>query len=67
MADMTKVKLFTIGLMLVCLDHFVVHFINLEVISLIDHFTVVCLVPWPLTANEAGGDLERLPFEWNFR
>ena len=29
----------------------------------IDHFTVVCLVAWPLNENEAGGDLERLPFE----
>ena len=24
---------------------------------LIDHFTVVCLVSWPLNENEAGGDL----------
>ena len=23
----------------------------------IDHFTVVCLVAWPLNENEAGGDL----------
>ena len=23
----------------------------------IDHFTVVCLVTWPLNENEAGGDL----------
>ena len=22
-----------------------------------DHFTVVCLVAWPLNENEAGGDL----------
>ena len=22
------------------------------------HFTVVCLVTWPLNANEAGGDLK---------
>ena len=25
--------------------------------SLIDHFTVVCLVPWPLNESEAGVDL----------
>ena len=25
--------------------------------SLIDHFTVSCLVAWPLNENEAGGDL----------
>ena len=25
--------------------------------GLIDHFTVVCLVAWPLNENEAGGDL----------
>ena len=24
---------------------------------LIDHFTVVCLVAWPLNESEAGGDL----------
>ena len=25
--------------------------------SIIDHFTVVCLVAWPLNESEAGGDL----------
>ena len=25
--------------------------------ELIDHFTVVCLVAWPLNESEAGGDL----------
>ena len=25
--------------------------------SLIDHFTVACLVAWPLNESEAGGDL----------
>ena len=31
----------------------------MKVISVlsIDHFTVVCLVAWPLNENEAGGDL----------
>ena len=24
---------------------------------LIGHFTVLCLVTWPITASEAGGDL----------
>ena len=24
----------------------------------IDHFTVACLVAWPLNENEAGGDLD---------
>ena len=26
-------------------------------VPIIDHFTVVCLVAWPLNENEAGGDL----------
>ena len=26
-------------------------------LSLIDHFTVVCSVPWPLNISAAGGDL----------
>ena len=26
-------------------------------LSRIDHFTVVCLVAWPLNGSEAGGDL----------
>ena len=25
--------------------------------TVIDHFTVACLVAWPLNENEAGGDL----------
>ena len=28
-----------------------------NVSALIDHFTVVCLVAWPLNEGEAGGDL----------
>ena len=31
---------------------------SLRITSLrIGHFTVVCLVTWPVTASEAGGDL----------
>ena len=29
----------------------------LESNQLIDHFTVLCLVTWPLNGSEAGGDL----------
>ena len=28
-----------------------------KLVSLIDHFTVVCLVAWPLNESEAGVDL----------
>ena len=34
---------------------------------MIDHFTVVCLLAWPLNENEAGGDLGGLPFDQKFR
>ena len=27
------------------------------VLTIIDHFTVACLVAWPLNESEAGGDL----------
>ena len=30
---------------------------QLEPLFTIDHFTVVCLVAWPLNENEAAGDL----------
>ena len=29
----------------------------LTTVITIDHFTVVCLVAWPLNESEAGGDL----------
>ena len=32
-------------------------FIGLNNGPVLDHFTVVCLVAWPLDENEAGGDL----------
>ena len=28
-----------------------------KLIALIDHYTVVCLVAWPLNESETGGDL----------
>ena len=31
--------------------------IVLDLHDVIDHFTVVCLVAWPLNESEAGGDL----------
>ena len=31
--------------------------VSLLLKKIIDHFTVVCLVAWPLNENEAGGDL----------
>ena len=30
---------------------------RIPVVVVIDHFTVVCLVAWPLNESEAGGDL----------
>ena len=32
-------------------------FKTMECIIIIDHFTVVCSVTWPLNDSEAGGDL----------
>ena len=28
-----------------------------QITFIIDHFTVICLVAWPLNESEAGGDL----------
>ena len=35
--------------------------------SQIDHFTVVCLVAWPLNENEPGGDLVSVETSLLFR
>ena len=32
----------------------------------IDHFTVACLVTWPLNESEAGGDLTLIETSWLF-
>ena len=34
-----------------------IKFLILALLSAIDHFTVSCLVAWPLNESEAGGDL----------
>ena len=33
------------------------YFIHCFALRIIDHFTVVCSVTWPLSRSEAGGDL----------
>ena len=33
---------------------------------IIDHFTVACLVTWPLNESEAGGDLTLIETSWLF-
>ena len=35
----------------------ITNFSNRSTHNTIDHFTVVCLVAWPLNESEAGGDL----------
>ena len=48
----------------------ITNFSNRSTHNTIDHFTVVCLVAWPLNESEAGGDLvlieTSLPFLCKF-